>query len=210
MKNRARITEKDVKALLAKLRGSQTEYPPELLSNRRYMFLGRVPQAGIFIANAEIYKRILQGLRSTASLVTRVVLLSIIGLSAAGTTLVATNPGLIRVFEEGLNNIERIIAPATPLETLPSPPPDQKIPTTRSGETPTPMPTFTLVSTLTPSITPLGTQTPTLALGINPTNMPNANPTNTPKFNPTNTPKDNPGHHYGQTPTPPGKRTNTP
>ena len=47
MKNDTGMNEKELKALLSRLKEGQAEYPAELLSKRRDKFLGAVPAAGL-------------------------------------------------------------------------------------------------------------------------------------------------------------------
>ena len=211
MKNRNSLSEKEIKAMLTRLKTDQVEYPADLLENRRIKFLVSVPTAGFVIANKAIYKTILHGIRAGASLATKVILLSVIGITAVGTMVVGYKQGWIRFVRDDINTMERMITGSYMVETPPSSQPDKTGATEQLDETisPTQTPTGTLTpsatstATLTPSSTPLPTFTPTGAGGGNQV-------IETPNINPPATPDDDQGNHYGQTPTPPGKRTQTP
>ena len=208
MKSRKEFSEKEIKELITRLKDSQEQYPADLLKNRRARFLISVPPAGFILASKAIYKTILHGIQSTAAGVTKVILLSVIGIAAVGAVLVGYNQGWARFIKDEINTIETMVAPAKQVGTLPASNPEKTItsvhpaetfgrsqpPTITSTGTSTPTPTPT--STITPTFTPVSTFMPTLAPDGNPVPEPNTEPTDIP-----NDHHDN-GNHYGQTPHP--------
>jgi hypothetical protein len=217
MKNRNSLSEKEIKAMLTRLKTDQAGYPADLLENRRVKFLVSVPAAGFLIADKAIYKAILHGIRTGASLATKVILLSVVSIAAVGTLLVGYKQGWIRFVRDDINTMETMTAGSHMVETLPLSQSDKTGAAGQLTETisPTQTPTSTPTGTLTPSATPTSTLTPTF------TPLPTLTPTGagggsqgveTPNINPPATPTggDDQGNHYGQTPTPPAKRTRNP
>jgi hypothetical protein len=215
MKNRDRLSEKEIKALLTRLKEDQAEYPPDLLENRRARFLISVPAAGFVIGSKLIYKTILHGIQSTAAAATKVILLSVIGVTAVGTALVGYKQGWAGYIKDEINAVETMVAPANLFGTNPASDLEKTIAAVHLAQTigPSQTPTPTPTSTSTPTPTPTGTFTPTLTLisTLTPIPAPDTNPVQQPNINPTNPPDDHDdnGNHYGQTPKP-GKQPRSP
>ena len=216
MKNRNNLSEKEIKALLTRLKDDQAQYPPDLLENRRARFLISVPAAGFVIGSKLIYKTILHGIQASAAAATKVILLSVVSIAAVGTTvLVGYNQGWFRSIKDDVNSMNTMTAQSHLVQTIAAYHLAETIGPAHLAETlsQTQTPTFTPSGTITPTITLPGTLTPMPAPDKNPLPEPDINPTNPPNIEPSNTPNiepTNPGHHYGQTPTPPAKRTPTP
>src|SRR5512140_2946010 len=112
MKNRNRFSEKEIKAMLTRLKTNQAEYPADLLENRRIKFLVSVPAAGFVIANKVIYKAILHGIRAGASLATKVILISAIGITAFGTMFAGYKQGWFQFIRDDVSILETRAAPS--------------------------------------------------------------------------------------------------
>ena len=206
MKSRKELNEKEIMALLSRLKEGQEQYPADLLENRRARFLVSVPPAGFIIASKAIYKTILHGIQSTAAGVTKVILLSVIGMTVVGTVLVGYNQGWARFIKDEINTFVTMVAPANLVGTMPASNLEKTIAAVHLDETigssqtqtitPTDTPTLTSTptGTITPTFTPVSTFTPTPAPVNNPVPEPNIKPTDIP-----NDHHDN-GNHYGQTP----------
>ncbi len=212
MKSRKEFSEKDIKALLTRLKDGQAQYPADLLENRRARFLISVPPAGFILASKAIYKTILHGIQSTVAGVTKVILLSVIGMTAVGTVLVGYNQGWAHFLDDEARAIVTIVAPANQVGTNPASDLEETIvayhlaETTGPSQTPTitptdtPTPTSTSTGTIVLIFTPTSTFTSTAAPDdipvqppdINPTDTPIIEPTETPKVEPTDTPKIDP------------------
>ena len=200
MKSRKELSEKEIKALLTRLKEGQKQYPADLLENRRARFLISVPPAGFIIASKAIYKTILHGIQSTVAGVTKVVLLSAIGMTVVGTVMVGNNQGWARFLEDEINSFENVVAPANLVGTLPATDLEKTIaayhlaetisPTQKPSSTPTDTPTLTSTptGTITPTFTPVNTFSPTPAPVNNPIQPPIIEPTDTPDIDPTGTP----------------------
>jgi hypothetical protein len=208
MKNRKELSEKEIKELITRLKDSQEQYPADLLENRRARFLISVPPAGFILASKAIYKTILHGIQSSAAAATKVILLSVIGITAVGTLLVGYNQGWARFIKDEINSIESMLAPANLVGTLPASNPENTIAAVQPAETisPSQTPTITSTGTFTPTPTPTSTITPTFTpvSTFTPTPAPDNNPIPGPNINPTDIPNDHHdnGNHYGQTPHP--------
>ena len=202
MKNRNRLSEKEIKTLLTRLKDDQAQYPPDLLENRRAKFLVSVPAAGFLLGSKVIYKAILHGIQSTAAGVTKVILLSVVGMTAVGTVLVGYNQGWAGYIKDEINHIETMVAPANLSGTNPATDLEETIAAVHLAQTlgPSQTPTSTPTSTSTP--TPTGTFTPT------PTPISTATLILGPDTNPVQPPDDHDdnGNHYGQTPHPGGQK----
>ena len=198
MKNCKELSEKEIKELITRLKDSQEQYPADLLENRRARFLISVPPAGFILASKAIYKTILHGLQSTAAGVTKVILLSVIGITAVGTILVGYNQGWARFIKDEINTIETMVSPANLVGTLPASNLEKTIAAVHLDDTirPSQTPTITSTGTSTPTFTPVSTFTSTPAPDNNPVPEPNINPTDIPDNHHDN------GNHYGQTPHP--------
>ena len=208
MKSRKEFSEKEIKELITRLKDSQEQYPAELLENRRARFLISVPPAGFILASKAIYKTILHGIQSTAAGVTKVILLSVIGITAVGTVLVGYNQGWARFIKDEINTIETMVSPANLVGTLPASNLEKTITAVRLDETIGPLqnPTITFTGTFTPTSSPTSTITPTFtpASTFTPTPAPYNDPVPEPNIGPTDIPDDHHdnGNHYGQTPHP--------
>jgi len=216
MKSRKEFNEKEIKALLTRLKEGQEQYPADLLENRRARFLVSVPPAGFILASKAIYKTILHGIQTTVVGVTKVILLSVIGMTAVGTVLVGYNQGWARFLDDEVRTIPTIVAPANQVGTLPASDLEETIAAYHPSETispsqtptitptDTPTPTSTPTGTITPIFTPVSTFTSSPAPDDNPIQLPRINPTATPNIKPTDTPKIEP------TDTPKVEPTDTP
>ncbi len=206
MKSRKELNEKEIKALLTRLKEGQEQYPADLLENRRARFLVSVPPAGFIIASKAIYKTILHGIQSTVAGVTKVILLSAISMTVVGTVLVGNNQGWARFLDDEVNTFVTMVAPSNLVGTMPATDLEKTIAAYHLAETisPTPKPSFTptdtptLTSTPTgtntPTFTPVSTFTPTPAPVNNPIQPPIIEPTDTPDIEPTHTPDIEPTH----------------
>ena len=208
MKNCKELSEKEIKELITRLKDSQEQYPADLLKNRRARFLISVPPAGFILASKAIYKTILHGIQSTAAGVTKVILLSVIGIAAVGAVLVGYNQGWARFIKDEINTIETIVAPSNLVGTLPASNLEKTIAAVHLDDTirPSQTPTITSTGTSTPTTTPTGTFTPTFTpvSTFTSTPAPDNNPVPEPNTEPTDIPNDHHdnGNHYGQTPHP--------
>jgi hypothetical protein len=208
MKNRKELSEKEIKELLTRLKDSQEQYPADLLENRRARFLISVPPAGLILASKAIYKTILHGIQSTAAGVTKMILLSVIGITAVGAVLVGYNQGWARFIKDEITTIETMVAPANLVGTLPASNLEKTTTAVHLAGTisPSQTPTITSTGTSTPTPTPTGTITPTFTpvSTFTQTPAPDNNPVPNPNIGPTNNPDDHHdnGNHYGQTPHP--------
>ena len=208
MKNRNNLSEKEIKALLTRLKDNQAQYPPDLLENRRARFLILVPPAGFVIGSKAIYKTILHGIHSSAAAVTKAILLTAVGIVAAGTILVGYNQGWARYVKDEINSIKTMVAPANLVGTNPATELEKTIAVVHLAETtgPSLTPTLSPTGTSTPTPTPTGTftSTPTPISTFTPILAPDTNPVQPPAANPTDTSDshDDNGNHYGQTPHP--------
>ena len=208
MKSRKEFSEKEIKELITRLKDSQEQYPADLLKNRRARFLISVPPAGFILASKAIYKTILHGIQSTAAGVTKVILLSVIGITAVGTVLVGYNQGWARFIKDEINTIETMVSPANLVGTLPASNLEKTITAVHLDETIGPLqtPTITFTGIFTPTPTPTSTITPTFtpASTFTPTPAPYNDPVPEPNVGPTDIPDDHHdnGNHYGQTPHP--------
>jgi hypothetical protein len=206
MKSRKELNEKEIKALLSRLKEGQEQYPAHLLENRRARFLISVPPAGFIIASKAIYKTILHGIQSTAAGVTKVILLSVIGMTLVGTVLVGYNQGWARFIKDEINTFVTMVAPANLVGTMPASNLEKTIAAVHLDETIGPSQTQTITPTGTPTLTstPTGTITPTFTpvSTFTPTPAPVNNPVPEPNIKPTDIPNDHHdnGNHYGQTP----------
>ena len=201
MKSRKEFSEKEIKELITRLKDSQEQYPADLLKNRRARFLISVPPAGFILASKAIYKTILHGIQTTVVGVTKVILLSVIGMTAVGTVLVGYNQGWARFLDDEVRTIPTIVAPANQVGTLPASDLEETIAAYHPSETispsqtptitptDTPTPTSTPTGTITPIFTPVSTFTSSPAPDDNPIQLPRINPTATPNIKPTDTPR---------------------
>lgn len=161
MKNNTGLNEKEIKALLSRLKDGQAEYPAELLSKRRDMFLGAVPAAGILIASKVILRKILGGIHAGSVAATNAIILSVVSLVSIGTLVVAANSlGWFRTAKHDINPKITVVAPSGLVEfNAPSHPDEQSTPTNLAKTAlPTQTTVFTPISTFTstalPDITP--------------------------------------------------------
>ena len=165
--------------LLARLGNQTAEYPPELLANRRASLEQSLSALGVGIAAGGVAKAgLLKGALTAEAIIRALVVIA----------LVAETIGGILLYRQ-----HQLRTPITPTST---------------ATLVTPSRTFTLTLTPTSTLTSTPTTTPTnwitatgTRAGAGPGSAPPA-ATSTPQQHPTDQ-----GNHYGQTPTPPAKRT---